>query len=62
MIDITHPNGFRGILEKDGEFTVYKDGELVMQTCRARLTTEEDVRRELAEMPRFIEMVRVIHD
>lgn len=60
MIDIKHPNGYRGVLQ-NGVLTVYYGKDKIM--CLNRdYKSEIEIYRQLEEIPRYVEMVRVIRD
>lgn len=60
MIDITHPNGYRGVLQNDVLRVYYGEDEIMC--LKREKVSKEDIYRQLEYMPRYVEMVRVIHD
>ena len=60
MIEVTHPNGYRGVLQ-NGVLTVYYGEEEIMRLKREK-TLKKEIYRQLEYMPRFVEMVRVVSE
>lgn len=58
-IEVTHPNGYRGVLYGASSMLIYdKDGKEVLHSGHRAVNTEKGLYNILSEMPEFLKMLK----
>lgn len=57
MIEVKHPNGYRGILFGKTSMTIFYNDEEVLHTSSRTPKTAEELYKELDNMDEFLEII-----